>query len=172
MRPLHLLWLALALSLPACAQSHRGTLNPVRAAGVELVSTHGLPDDTVRLSEGGITADVTGRWSDQGESIEIRYRAGPTPTRLPIVSASTWHGHSAPANAAWDRSAPEPGNAIGRPLLDAGTLDVAPGKPKLVQIEYGRTTPDGEGPTIGDEVIITVPMPGGARETRFRVSGE
>ena len=169
--PRNRLWFVLAVTLAACSEGDRGVLEPKRDEGIELVSTHGHPNDTARLQAGGITADVDGRWSNQGESIEIRYRSGNLPARIEMTAASTWNGQTAPATAAWDRTVPEPGNAIGRPLLDAGPLRLAAGETKLVQVQFDRAV-DGDRPSIGDEVTVTVPMPGGARATRFRVAGE
>ncbi len=166
-RPALLLVSALAV-LTACSPGNHGALQPEAAADITLVSTGGLPNDTARLSSGGVTADVTGLWSDQGESVEIRYRSQ-TAADVPIASGSTWNGQSAPATAAWDRSAPEPGNALGRPLLGAGPLHLKPKATTIVQIEYDRQA---SGLAIGDKVIILVPMPGGSRAVRFRVAGE
>lgn len=164
-------WLATAAVLAGCAPEHRGALEPIAGPGVVLVSAHGLPHDAVRLSGGGVTANVTGRWSDEGESVEVEYRSGPTPVRVAIASVSFLDGRVARATAAWDRSAPVPGNAIGRPLPANGALDVRPGERKLVQIKYGRPS-TGDRPVIGDVVSITIPMPGRAHAVRFRVAGE
>ena len=150
--------------------SRRGTLMPVGSAGISLVSTHGLPNDTARLDSAGTTVDVTGRWSDQGETLEMRYRSAHVPASLQVASTSTWKGHAAAASAAWDRSVGEPGNAIGRPLLGAGTLQLAQDQAKLIQIEYNR--PGLTGRAIGDEISFGVPTPEGSRSVSFRVSGE
>ena len=50
----------MALALTACAAGGSGALEPIAGPGITLVATHGLPDDTARLSAGGVTADVTG----------------------------------------------------------------------------------------------------------------
>lgn len=168
-----LLWLGLmaTATTAACSPGNRGVLDPLEGVGVERVSTHGQPNDTARLRLDGVTADVTGRWSDVGESIEVAYQAGPQPARIAITAASEWQGQPAPATDAWDRSTTEPGSPIGRRLLETGRLDVPAGERRLVQIQFDRA--DGAGrPTIGDEVTVSVPMPGGARRVRFRVSGE
>jgi hypothetical protein len=170
MKRMPLLWLMLAPTLLACSPGDRGSLDPAAGAGVALVSTHGLPNDTARLSTGGVIADVTGRWSEQGESIEIAYRGGATSSPITIRSTSTWNGQAARASGAWDRSLVVSGNTNGRPLPEGSTLQLVSGKQTTVQIEYDRT--GGGGPNIGDEVTITIPMPGEARLVRFRVAGE
>ena len=158
-----------AATLAACSPGNRGTLQPVASAGVELTSTHGLPDDTARLSAGDVTADVTGSWTNTNETVEVSYRA-PVPTRFPLNATSTWRGQAVRASAAWNRSAPAAGNAIGQPLLDQGRIELAGGATATVQIEFARSGDDR--PAIGDEVSIAVPMPGGARTVRFRVAAE
>ncbi len=158
-----------AATLAACSPGGRGTLQPIARAGVELTSTHGLPDDTARLSAGDVTADVTGSWTNTNETVEVSYRA-PVPTRFPLNATSTWQGQAVQASAAWDRSAPAAGNAIGHPLLDQGRIELAGGATTTVQIEFARSSDDR--PATGDEVSIAVPMPGGARTVRFRVAGE
>ena len=161
----------LALALTACAAAERGALEPIAGPGITLVATHGLPDDTARLSARGVTADVTGAWSDQGESIEIIYRAGPAPATIAIDSSATWQERRAPASAAWDRTVAVAGNALGRPLLGTSGLHLTAGGRRIVQIEYGRAT-GGVRPVLGDEVAIAVPMPGGAQPVRFRLGAE
>jgi len=156
-------------TLAACSPGGRGTLHPVASAGVELTSTHGLPDDTARLSAGDVTADVTGSWTNTNETVEVSYRA-PVPTRFPLNATSTWQGQAVRASAAWNRSAPAAGNAIGQPLLEQGRIELAGGATTTVQIEFAR--PGDDRPAIGDEVSIAVPMPGGARTVRLRVAAE
>lgn len=163
--------LLVAVLVSACSSGDRGMLEPLPDPGIELISTHGLPDDTARLRAGGVTADVTGRWSDQGESVEIEYVSGPTPARIAVGSGATWNGETAPATAAWDLSTREPGNAIGRPLLGQDPLRLAANERKRVQIEFDRTEGKSH-PAMGDEVAVTIPMPGGAHVTRFRIAGE
>jgi len=158
-----------AAMLAACSPGGRGTLEPIASAGVELTSTHGLPDDTARLSAGDVTADVTGSWTNTNETVEVSYRA-PVPTRFPLNATSTWRGQAVRASAAWNRSAPAAGNAIGQPLLDRGRIELAGGATATVQIEFAR--PGDNRPAIGDEVSIAVPLPGGARTVRFRVAAE
>lgn len=161
-------WLAVASVVPACSQASRGSLSPVAGPGVTRTSTGGLPGDTARLSGGGVTADVTGRWSDRNETIEIRYRAGPATVRIAMQRVAT--GKARVATSAWDRTKPFPGNAIGRPLLDAAPLAIAAGGEAHVQVEFARGT---RAPlSIGDEVTLAVPMPDGIRPVRFRVGGE
>jgi hypothetical protein len=159
---------ALLLLLTGCSSASRGSLSPVAESGVTLVSTEGLPDDTARLSGSGVTADVTGRWSQQNETIEIRYRAGAVPVRIAIRGGAT--GIARPATSAWDRTKPFPGNAIGRPLLDEAPLTIAANGEARVQIEFARAndTPL----SIGDRVTLAVPMPDGARAVTFRAGGE
>jgi hypothetical protein len=159
---------AIAFILPACSQAYRGSLSPVAGPGVTLTSTEGLPGDTARLSGGGITADVTGRWSDRNETIEIRYRAGPAPVRIAVRSAAVGAGRV--ATSAWDLTKPFPGNAIGRPLLDEAPLVIAARGEARVQIEFAHS----KGPplSIGDAVTLTVPMPDGPRPVSFRAGGQ
>lgn len=159
----------LAATLVACSPGGRGTLQPVASAGVELTSTHGLPDDTARVSAGDVTADITGSWTNTNETVDVSYRA-PVPTRFPLNATSTWQGQAVRASAAWNRSASAAGNAIGQPLLDQGRIELAGGEKATLQIEFARSGDDR--PAIGDEVSIAVPMPGGARIVRFRVAGE
>ncbi|WP_347093462.1 hypothetical protein [Sphingomonas parapaucimobilis] len=144
-------------------------LEPIAGAGVDTVSTHGLPGDTARVSVGGVTADVTGSWNYANETVVIAYRAD-TPADFPLISTATWQGHIAPVSDAWDTSAPSPGNAVGRPLLDQGRITLVAGARKQIQMEYAR--PGQPRPAIGDELIVTVPMPQGARAVRFRIAKE
>ncbi len=161
------LLLAIAVALPACSQTSRGSLSPVAGPGIVLTSTEGLPDDTARLSGGGVTADVTGRWSEQNETIEIRYRAGPAAVRIAMRPGAA--GDVRVATSAWDRTKPFPGNAIGRPLLNVAPLAIAAGGEARVQIEFAR---GGDTPlTIGDTVTLAVPMPDGVHPVRFRAGG-
>ena len=164
--PFAMLWLLAVV--PSCSPADRGSLSPVAGPGVTLTSTRGQPQDTARLSGGGVTADVVGRWSDQSETIEIRYRAGPAPVRIAIRSGA---GGTAPmATSAWDRSKPFPGNAIGRPLLDEAPLAIAARGEARVQIEFARST--GAPLSVGDAVTLAVPMPDGPRLITFRAGGE
>lgn len=161
----------LLVTLAACSGADHGVLEPKGGPGVTLVKTHGIPNDTARLSEGGVTADVTGAWSDQGESVEIRYRSASSPAAVPIMSTSTWNGTGAPASGAWDRTVAQPGNAMGKPLLGSGPLQLGRDDARTVQIEYDRMS-HGRGLRLGDEVVITVPMPHGAYPVQFRVGAE
>ncbi len=151
-----------------CSQARGGSLSPVAGQGVALTSTEGLPADTARLSSGGVTADVVGHWSDQNETIEIRYRAGPAAVRITMRPGAA--GDSRSATSAWDRTKPFPGNAIGRPLLNAAPVVIAAGGEALVQIEFARG--EDASLSIGDAVTLAVPMPGGARAVTFRAGGE
>ena len=161
----------LAAALVACSPPGRGVLEPVGGAGVTLVESHGIPDDTARLVEGGVTADVVGDWSARGESIEITYRASGSPASLAIASSSTWRDQAVPASAAWDRSGSHAGNVMGEPLLARGRLALAAGRTTVVQVEYDR--PAGAArPAAGAELTITVPMPHGAQPVRFRLGAE
>ncbi|KQM62178.1 MULTISPECIES: hypothetical protein [unclassified Sphingomonas] len=160
--------LAIAFVVPACSQASRGSLSPIGGPGVALTSTEGLPGDTARLSGGGVTADVTGRWSEQNETIEIRYRAGPAVVKVAMQPNAA--GDARVATSAWDRTRPFPGNAIGRPLLHATPLAIAAGGEARVQIEFAR---GGDAPlTIGDTVTLAVPMPDGVYPVRFRAGRE
>ena len=145
-------------------------MEPVAGRDVVLLSTQGQPNDTARLSAPGLTADVTGSWARRTETLEIVYAAS-SATTIPIASSSTWKAQRAVANHAWDISVEEPGNAIGRPLLGTPGLTLGPGDRHTVQIEYDRPE-EGDRPDIGDEVTITVPMPGRALPVRFRLAGE
>ena len=159
---------ALAL-LAACSPRTRGVLQPVASAGVETVSTHGLPGDTARLSVGGVTADITGSWNDANETVVVAYLSD-VPVTLLLASTATWRGQTAPASGAWDTSAPAPGNAVGLPLLNNKQIALATGAATKIQIEYART--GDPRPATGDEVVVTIPMPQGARAVRFRLAGE
>ena len=170
MRKLLLARLAPLLALGACSPGGSGPLQPIAGPGVTLASTHGLPDDTARLTSGGVQADVTGRWSRENESVEIVYAAS-APARITISSRSTWRGTAANASDAWDVTEKTPGNAIGVPLLDGKGLQLGSGDRRTVQIMFAR--PDrGERPRVGDQVTISVPMPGGPESVRFRLAGE
>lgn len=156
---------ALAVALAACSPPG-GTLTPVAGPGVALVSTHGLPGDTARLSAGGVIADVTGAWSRSGVSLEVRYRAGATGARMQIAPTLTREGRMIAAAGAWDRTTAEPGNVMGRPLL-AGSLAMRPAGRRTVAIEFEVASPPAPALASGNEVTVTVPMPGGARPVRF-----
>lgn len=162
--------LAPLLLLGACSPGERGALEPIAGPGVALASTRGLPDDTARLNGGGVRADVTGRWSNANESVEIAYTAS-SPAVFRIASGSTWRGEAVPASNAWDVSTEEPGNAVGRPLLGGPGLRLAAGERRTVQLVFDRPGGDRR-PALGDEVAITVPMPDGPVPVRFRLGGE
>ena len=148
---------AAALPLIACSSADHGQMMPVAGSGVELAKTRGLPDDTARLRGGGVTADVTGAWKATGRSVEVAYRAqGPARVRFAGEGIT----------GAWDRTEPEPGNVMGRPLL-GGELALAPGRPRTVLVEYAA----GDAPGFGDEVVVPVPMPAGPAPVRFRLAG-
>ncbi len=163
----------MGLALAACSPGDRGVLQPIASPGVEPVSTHGLPGDTARVAVGDVTADVTGSWSNANETVEVVYRAR-TPIGFPFVATSTWRGQALPASAAWDRSVPAAGNAVGRPLLSTGSntgrIELTGKTTTIVQIEFARS--GDPRPGSGDEVAIAIPMPQGARTVRFRVAPE
>ncbi len=161
-------WTVAALACLACARADRGMLQPLADPGVLLVSTQGLPGDTARLAAGGVTADVTGAWSSSGPSVEVVYRGGAVPARVPVAPTLTWRGRTTSASHAWDTTAAVPGNAVGRPLL-AGSLTIGRRERRRVQIEFSGA---GDGPTIDDEVTVAVPMPDRARPVRFKLSPE
>lgn len=160
-----------ALACLGCSPGDRGTLQPLADEGMTLVSTHGLPDDTARLTSGGVTADVTGRWADTGPSVEIVYQTAATPATLAVKPTLTWQRKAAPATAAWDRTTPVPGNTLGQPLLGAGALTLRPRERRTVVVEFAMPT-GGASPTMKDEVTVGVPMPDGTRPVRFRLAPE
>ena len=153
----------------ACSEDGQGTLMPVAAPGLTLVSTQGQMNDTARLIADGVRADVTGAWSNTNESIEVAYAVS-KPATVPIGGASTWKGAAAPTSGAWDVSVEHPGNVRGRPLLEEGELRLKPDDRPTVLIFFDRSG-ERNRPALGDEVTITVPMPGGPRPVRFRLAG-
>lgn len=162
---------AAALACLGCSPGDRGMLQPVAADGVTLVSTHGLPDDTARLTGGGVVADVTGSWAGTGPSVEIVYRTGTAPATFAVAPKLTWKGIVTPASHAWDRTLPVPGNTLGRPLLDSGALSLEPGERRTVVVEFAMQAAPGV-PTLEDDVMVAVPMPDRARPVRFRLAPE
>ena len=162
--------LSLAIVLVACSPDDRGRLEPISGPDVTLVSTHGIPEDTARLSVGGVVADVTGLWSNQNESVDIVYKATASAVVVPISSASTWNAAAAPATQAEDVTERKKGDLHGRKVL-GGDLRLMPGESRTVEIIYDRPG-EGARPRYGDEVTITVPMPGRAVPIRFRLAGE
>lgn len=146
-------------------------LQPLPGEGVTLTSTQGLPNDTARVAAGGVTADVTGRWSENNQTLEVTYRAGAAPASFAVAPTISWKGNIMSASHAWDRTTPVSGNVLGRPLLDAGPLLFKPRERRTIAIEFPLAA-NGAKPALGDEVTATLPMPNAAVAVRFRLGPE
>lgn len=163
--------LCLALLAVACSSGDHGPLQPTAGSGVALRSTRGLPNDTARVAGGGISADVVGSWSADTVIAEITYRSAAAPAALRIDTRIRRAADEVPATSAWDRTVPQPGNAIGRPLLATRRLDLAPRDRRIVQIEYLRP-PKLARFAGGERIRMLVPLPGGQVEVAFDTAGE
>lgn len=146
-------------------------LEPVARPGVALAATHGLPGDTARLETPAARADVTGAWSNTGQTIEIVYRAGDAPVTIVTTSGLRWNGHSVPASHAWHRTTPVSGNVMGQPLSNGGRLKLAAHHRRVVLIEYQATSLE-DLPGLGNEVTADVPMPDGPHPVTFHTAAE
>ena len=160
-----------AVALVACSPGGRGWLEPQAGPGVTLTTTHGQPDDTTRIEGAGVRADVTGRWSNTGPSLEVVYRTGNAAVTIPITTDVRWNGRSLPASAIWDQTVSVPGSVMGRDLLEPGVLRIAARGQRTVVVFYDA--PEGAViPTYGDVLTADIPMPGGSRPATFRAGAE
>lgn len=71
-------WLPLTLlmALLACSSGSHGVLEPLGGPGGTITSTHGHANDTARLSDGGVTADIIDSWGVKVESLDVTYLRG------------------------------------------------------------------------------------------------
>lgn len=134
---------------------------------------NGRADSIARIQKGGVTADITGNWTVEGDTIEVTNTAGASPARIAVIGGETHAGEVASSRVAWDRTKPEPGSVHGRDLTNdgSGLLRLKAGERRKSVIEF-KPFSEKNKPVHEDEVSIAVPMPDAPSSVRFRYGGQ